>query len=174
MFRWVTLLFIALLTTSADSQSQMDRLGKLAANGQIQEDAAVKAASEIIIRASPEKVWSLLTDIDNWPKWQSAISAAKISGPLESGTTFVWTTGGTKIKSRIALAHPARQLAWTGTAYRARAIHVWNLQPLPDGGTLVKTTESMDGFMLKVFYSSKDLAKSQKLWLDALKHKAEQ
>jgi hypothetical protein len=65
-------------------------------------------------------------------------------------------------------------LAWTGTAYKARAIHVWNLQPLPDGGTLVKTIESMDGFMLRFFYSSNDLAKSQRLWLDALKHKAEQ
>lgn len=152
----------------------MDRLEKLAANGQIQENATVKASTEITIHASPERVWHLLADIDDWPKWQSTISAANINGPLESSTTFVWTSGGTQIKSRIALARPVTQLAWTGTAYKARAIHVWNLQALPDGDTLVRTIESMDGFMLRLFYSSSDLAKSQRLWLDALKRKAEQ
>jgi len=47
---------------------------------------------------------------------------------------------------------------------------------MPDGGTLVKTTESMDGFLLtlRVFYSSSDLALSHKTWLEALKRKAEQ
>jgi uncharacterized membrane protein len=134
MFPWTTLLFLALLTTPANAQSPMDRLEKLAADGQIQENAAIKASSEITIHASPENVWHLLTDIDNWPKWQSTISAAKINGPLEPGTAFVWTSGGTQIKSRIALACPVTQLAWTGTAYRARAVYVWNLQPLPDGG----------------------------------------
>jgi hypothetical protein len=57
-----------------------------------------------------------------------------------------------------------------------RAIHVWNLESLADGGTLVRTTESRDGFMLKLrfLYPSEDLAKSHKVWLQALKRKAEQ
>src|ERR1700722_12092670 len=101
MFPWTTLMFLALLTTPTNAQSPMDRLEKLAADGHIQEDAAVKASSEITIHASPENVWHILTDIDNWPKWQSTISASKISGPLKPGTAFVWTTGGTQIKSRI-------------------------------------------------------------------------
>jgi hypothetical protein len=142
MFPLITLLFLALLTTPANAQSPMDRLEKLAADGQIQENAAVKASSEITIHSSPENVWHILTDIDNWTKWQATISA-KINGPLESGTAFEWTSGGTQIKSRIALARPVTQLAWTGTAYRARAIHVWKMQPLPGGATLVKTTESI-------------------------------
>ncbi len=57
-------------------------------------------------------------------------------------------------------------------AFGARAIHVWNLKLLPDGYTLVTTAESMDGLMLRAF--SKDLAKSHKVWLEALKHKAEE
>jgi uncharacterized protein YndB with AHSA1/START domain len=55
----------------------MDRLEKLAANGQIQENATVKVSTEITIRASPEKVWHLLTDIDDCHKWESTISAAQ-------------------------------------------------------------------------------------------------
>jgi uncharacterized protein YndB with AHSA1/START domain len=176
IFPGTILLFLALLTTRASSESRMDTSEKLAANGQIQENAPVKASVEIVIDASPEKVWRFLTDIDQWPTWQSAISAARIDGPLEPGTTFVWTNGGPRIKSRIAIVHPAAQLAWTGTTFGAKAIHVWSLELLPAGGTHVKTTESIDGFMLRMglFYSSNDLAKSLKEWLEALKRKAEQ
>jgi hypothetical protein len=176
MFRRAALLFLALLTTSANAQKPADRIEKLAASGKIQENAPVKASSEITIHASPEKVWHLLTDIDNWPQWQSMVSAAKINGPLEPGTTFVWRQGSTKIKSRIALAHPVSELVWTGTTFGARGIHAWNLRPLPDGSTLVKTSESLNGFLLRlrIFYSSNDLAKQQKVWLEALKHKGEE
>lgn len=137
-------------------------------------EQTVKAASEIVIHASPEKVWQILTAIDDWPKWQSTVSAAHINGALAPGTTFTWTNGGAEIKSRIALLPHNEQIGWTGTAYKARAIHIWSLQPLPGGSTLVKTTESMDGFLLTVFYSSEDLAKSHDIWLQALKHKAEE
>ncbi len=163
-----------LIFIHSGSQNKTGGIDDLAAKGQIQEAAPVKAASEIIIHAPLEKVWRLLTDINHWPQWQSNVSAARIDGPLQPGTNFAWTTGGAQIRSRIALAQPFTQLAWTGTVYRAKAIHVWRLQSLPDGTTLVKTNESMDGFMLKVFYSSNELSKSQKVWLDALKRKAEQ
>ena len=114
-------------------------------------------------------------EIDEWPKWQPNITAAKIAGPLNQGTEFEWTTGGTKIKSRLALVKPGEKLAWTGKALHTTAIHVWQFRTTPSGGTVVSTRESMSGFMLKlkVFYSSKDLEKSQKAWLDALKREAE-
>jgi uncharacterized protein YndB with AHSA1/START domain len=169
------LLFTLLLGCSAvPSPGPADRLQTLAAQGQIQEDAPVKATAQITIHASPEKVWGLLTRIDDWPKWQATISAAKIDGPLQPGTRFTWTSGNAKIESRIALVRTNQQIGWTGTAFKAHAVHIWTLEPLPDGNTLVKTTESMDGFLLKLFYSSKDLAASHKVWLDALKRKAEE
>ena len=113
MFTWTIFLFLVLLTTPANAQSPMDCFQKLAADGKIDENAAVKASSEIVIHAPPENVWHLLSDIDNWPKWLSTVSAAKVNGPLEPGSTFEWTKGGAKIKSRIALARPVTQLAWT-------------------------------------------------------------
>ena len=126
MAAWTALLSLALIAIPASAESQMERIQKLAASGQIQEKAAVKASSEIVVRASSESVWTLLTSLGNWPEWGPEISMAKINGPLEPGTTFEWRTGGAKIESRIALVRPTMQLAWTGTAYKARAIHVWN------------------------------------------------
>jgi len=171
--RGVAILLMFAMCTIAAAQAGTNPAEALAKNGQIDEHAAAKASSEILIAAPIEKVWRLLVDIDEWPKWQPNISAAKIAGPLNQGTEFKWTADGTKITSRLALVKPGEELAWSGKALHATAIHVWQLRPGPNGGTVVSTRESMSGFMLKVFYSSKDLEKSQKAWLDALKREAE-
>jgi uncharacterized protein YndB with AHSA1/START domain len=176
VFRIAPLLIACLLilpALSCASSGSQDKLQSLAAQGQIQDNAPVKASSEITIQAPPEAVWKILTGIDEWPQWQSTVPSAHLDGALQPGTTFAWKSGSAEIQSRLALVRRNEQIAWTGTAYKAHAIHIWSLQPLPNGGTLVKTKESMDGFMLTLFYSSKDLAKSQDVWLQALKHRAE-
>ena len=146
---------------------------ELARSGQIREDAPVKASLEITIHAPIEKVWLLLTDVRGWPKWQTDISTAEMAGPLQAGTTFSWTTGGTHIKSRLALVQPYNQFAWTGAAFGATAIHVWKLSRLAEDQTIVKTDESMHGFLLTLFYSSKKLEETDQRWLDRLKLAAE-
>lgn len=165
---WPLLLFVSVFCLALDNHADT-----LARNGQIDNHASVKATSEILISASPDKVWSLLAGIDDWPKWQPDISSAKLAGSLERGTSFTWSAGKVRITSRLALVKPVEELAWTGTAMHATAIHVWQLRPALHGGTLVDTKESMNGFMLKVLYSSKDLKKSQESWLSALKREAE-
>lgn len=171
--RSVAILLTLAMSTASIAQDAMNQAEVLASNGQINNHAAVKASSEIFIAAPTDKVWRLLVGIDEWPKWQPNITTAEIAGQVKKGTEFKWTTGGTKIASRLALVKPGEELAWTGTALHATAIHVWQLRAAPSGGTLVSTKESMQGFMLKLFYSSKDLEKAQKAWLDALKREAE-
>ena len=160
---------MALLLLFGASDSQLEQLAQ---NGKIQDNAPVKASSEITISAKPERVWALLSDVNSWPTWQKDITKAQMRGPLQPGTEFTWTSG-TQIRSRLALVQPPQALAWTGQAYKAKAIHVWKLEALPNGQTLVTTNESMDGFMLSVFYSSKKLKESQERWLGSLKAAAE-
>ncbi len=168
MYRLVIAALLILVIAPSDNH-----LDQLARNGSIQENAPVKASLEITVNASPERVWGLLTDVKNWPRWQRDISKAEISGPLQSGTAFSWNAG-TDIRSRIALVEPLEQFAWTGTAYKAKAIHVWKLRRLPGDRTLVKTNESMEGFLLTMFYSSSKLKESDQRWLNYLKAAAEQ
>ena len=165
MNRAALAMFFLLAATASNEQ--------LAREGKTRQDASVKASVEITIHAPAEKVWRVLTDVNHWPKWQPDISAAEIHGPLEAGATFSWTTGGTRIESRIALVKPYEQFAWTGKAYTAHAIHVWKLQQRPDGQTSVQTDESMDGFLLRVFFSSKKLEETDRRWLDRLKAASE-
>jgi uncharacterized protein YndB with AHSA1/START domain len=164
-FRSLALMFLFLAAGVSDEE--------LARGGRIRDGASVHASVRIVIHAPAEKVWSVLTDIPNWPKWQGDISAAQTSGPVEAGMAFSWTIGGTHIKSRLAQVHPYSQLAWTGKAFGASAIHVWKLSRTADRETTVATDESMDGFLLTLFYSSKKLAASDQLWLERLKAASE-
>jgi hypothetical protein len=166
--RQLVIVALLILVMSVD-----DHLDQLARSGNIDESAPVRVSLEITINAAPEKVWGLLTDVKSWPRWQRDISKANISGALQSGTAFSWTAG-VNIQSRIALVQPLEQFAWTGTAYKAKAIHVWKLQRLPGDRTLVKTNESMEGFLLTLFYSSSKLKESDQRWLNYLKSAAEQ
>jgi hypothetical protein len=172
LLRRITLVLLV-IASPALAQKTEHRLVELAAAGHIDENAPVRASSEILILAPIDKVWKLLSAIDDWPKWQSTISSARTSGPLQPGTEFIWISGGTKIKSRLAVVAPNTDLAWTGTAFGAKAIHIWHLKAPEEGRTLVSTEESMSGFMVKIFYSSKDLEKSQRAWLEALKRASE-
>jgi uncharacterized protein YndB with AHSA1/START domain len=172
--RWAggfILTLIAALLVIAATKRDQERLRQLACAGSTESDAPVKASLEVTIQATPEKVWSILTD--HWPKWQTNITESHIEGPLQSGTEFTWRTGGTRIKSQIALVQLDQQLSWTGSAFNAHAIHIWRLQRLPNNTTLLKTDESMSGFLLSLFYSSKDLQEGDQFWLDCLKREAE-
>ena len=168
------LILASMVGTRFVSNKDGDRFETLAAQGLIEEGAPVKAASEIVIKAPPEKVWAILTSIDRWPEWQASVSTAHLDGALKPGAAFTWKSSGTEIKSKLALVEDNQRFGWTGTAYQAKAIHIWQLDRLAGGGTLVRTKESMNGFLLKVFYSSEDLARSHHVWLEALKRKAEE
>ena len=53
------------------------------------------------------------------------------------------------------------------------AIHCWTLSLLPNDKVLVKTRESMDGWLISRIYSSPELLESDQRWLAKLKQAAE-
>ncbi len=164
-------LCVALLLSTTPAHAG-DRLEDLALNGQINAAAPIQASLQVVVNAPPAVVWHLLTDINNWPRWQSAIATASIKGPIAPGTTFHWKSG-MSITSKIAQVDPGRRFTWTGSAMMAHVIHTWTIQLRPGGGTLLETKESMDGSLLTLVYSSKELEKADQLWLDSLKRTAE-
>ena len=62
----------------------------------INNNAPVKCSKTILINASPDKVWSVLTNIDRWATWQTDITMPKLNGELKLSTTFDWTNRWTK------------------------------------------------------------------------------
>ncbi|MBW4692828.1 MAG: SRPBCC family protein [Lyngbya sp. HA4199-MV5] len=132
------------------------------------------ARHEILIHASSEKIWQLLTDIHHWSTWNPAIAEATLEGLLQPGATFRWKAGGTTIQSTLQEVEPHHRLSWTGKALGTRAIHIWILEPQSDG-VLVKTEESFDGWLVSLLKGmmQKTLDTSLQSWLERLKQAAE-
>ena len=141
----------------------------------INENAVLKTSQEIEINAPIEKVWQTQSNINNWPNWHPKISKAELKGNLEEKSSFVWVADGYKLNSILQKVSENEVIAWTGKGFGASAIHIWEFEALENGKTLVRTKESMDGWLVKLLKGMmrKKLDESLGFWLEALKIEAE-
>jgi uncharacterized protein YndB with AHSA1/START domain len=134
----------------------------------INEGAPVVVASEIEVAADRELVWDVLTAIDRWPSWNPDVKSVAMSGEVAEGSEFRWKAGPGTIASTIQSLERPQLVAWTGKTFGLNAIHVWRLEPR-DGSTLVRTEESLEGLVARLFRDR--LRKMLKSSLDAgLRH----
>lgn len=140
----------------------------------INNNAPVKCSKTITINASSEKVWAVMTNINNWANWQTDISNPKINGELNPNTTFDWKSGGAKIHSTLHTVEPFKNFGWTGETFGIFAIHSWSFTET-NGQTEVSVDESMEGFLAKLLKKSfnKNLEKGMQKWLELLKQECE-
>lgn len=140
----------------------------------INQEAPVVQTKEIVINATHEKVWEILTDIQSWDKWNERIKKPKLQGDLEVGSGFTWKTNGSKIKSTIHTFTPIKVLGWQGKAFGASAIHNWYLEPT-ENGTKVLVEESMEGWIINLMRKkmNEKLANDMLYWLEQLKQECE-
>lgn len=141
----------------------------------INQAAPVTCSKSITIHASAEKVWNVLTKIDNWVSWQSDISKSKLLGTLEAGSDFSWKTGGANIQSTLHAVEPNKAFGWTGKTFGMFAIHNWTLSET-NGHTTVFVEESMEGFLARLFKKAfnNNLEKGMQKWLELLKMECEE
>ena len=109
----------------------------------------------ITIAARPEKIWALLTDAANFPKWNSTVTL--IEGQIAEGQ---------KIKVRVPVSDrvfnlkvtgvdPARRMAWSdGLAPMFKGVRIFLLTARPDGTTDFQMAESFSGLMLPMIAGS--------------------
>lgn len=137
-------------------------------------NAPVKCSKSIVIKASPDKVWTVLANIDNWANWQTDIKNPRLNGLIKPGTTFDWKTGGAGIHSTLHTVELNKSLGWTGKTFGMYAVHNWTLIEVPDG-TQVSVDETMEGFLAGLFKSTfnKNLSRDMQHWLELLKTESE-
>jgi uncharacterized protein YndB with AHSA1/START domain len=162
--------FLLFFTVACLNAQNSEKIGKV----QINPQAPVKCSKTVVINANVMKVWLILSNIDRWNSWQTDISKAKLSGPLQPGSTFTWEAGGFGITSVLHTVEPNKSIGWTGKSYGIKAVHNWTLQE-SNGKTIVRVEESMEGFLARLFKKSfnKDLEKGMLHWLELLKQKSE-
>ena len=117
----------------------------------IDEGAPVVGSSEIEIAAALEVAWDVLTAIGRWPNWNPTVTSVSFDGEIAPGSAFRWKAGPGTITSTIQVVEPLRRIAWTGSSFGVKAIHVHTFEPR-DGGarSLVTSEESYDGVVARL------------------------
>jgi uncharacterized protein YndB with AHSA1/START domain len=140
----------------------------------INQNAPVVQANEIFINAAPERVWAVLSDINQWPAWNPKITRAALESPVATGAKFNWKVNGASIHSTLHTVEALSAFGWSGVTFGGSAIHNWYLEP-QNGGTRVKVAESMEGWLVGLFKNkmNRDLAADMWFWLEKLKAESE-
>jgi len=113
--------------------------------------------TEVVIKASPEKVWSILTNFENYPAWNPFIKsikgdvktghkiAARIEPPDASGMTF---------KPKVLSFIPNKELRWIGHFLFAGLFdgeHKFELIDNRNGTTTFVQSEKFNGILVPLF-----------------------
>ena len=135
-------------------------------------NAPVQAARSVAVRASPDVVWRLLTDVPGWSRWHRPLTNARLDGPFVAGTAL--TYGGLfKHRLRVATVRPGRLAMLYGTLAGYTGITRWDVEDVAGAGTAVTFGESSDGPLIGLLYGDAGLGRHLERWLAALKTEAE-
>jgi hypothetical protein len=141
---------------------------------EINSGAPATASGELVIAASREVVWDVISDIGAWPSWNPDVKTSRLEGPLAVGSVFRWKAGGASLTSTLRVVDAPRELSWSGRTMGIRAIHIFRLES-SDGGTLARSEESWEGFVPTLLkgYSCRTLDRGIRSVLRLLKDEAE-
>ena len=90
------------------------------------------------------KVWSILTGINDWHKWQTRARKAKLRSNLEPGATFTYQVALLKFKSNIDSCEPFHSFGWTSKLPGSFKTIKWMLES-ENKSTNVIVEESIKG-----------------------------
>lgn len=140
----------------------------------VNESAPAVASAQVEVDADPETVWEVLTSIDDWPSWNPDVRSASLDEGLTEGSRFRWKAGPGTITSTLQRIERPRLIAWTGTTFGVKAVHVHRLEPRGEG-TVVQSEESWEGIPVRIFRRRMQRTLDQALGpgLDHLKAEAE-
>ncbi len=119
--------------------------------------------TEILIYATPEKVWSILTDFDDYPNWNPFIRS--VTGQVKPGSTITARlkppkASGMTIKPRVIAFETNRELCWRGHLLIPGLFDGEHSFVLHDNGnntTTLKHSEQFNGLLVPLFRKMLDV-----------------
>lgn len=137
--------------------------------------------TEIVMRAPPEKVWRMLTDLEKYPEWNPFIHHAM--GKAEVGETvdidFQPDSKGLKLHCIVVTAEPNRELRWRYhfiLPILIRGEHSFTIEPLGEDQVRFIDREVFNGLLVPL--QAKDIDTNTKHGFEemdkALKARVEQ
>ena len=130
---------------------------------------------EVNIRAKAERLWSLLTDAKDFPRWNSTVTS--IEGQIREGEQLRLHAPGTDrtFTPKVSGVVPHEHMTWTGGfAPLFKGVRTFALRPRPDGSTDFAMEERFSGLLLPLLKRSlPDFGPVFERYANDLKHEAE-
>jgi len=138
--------------------------------------------TEILIHATPEKVWAVLTDFDNYKNWNPFIKS--VSGVVAVGNTITVRleppkARGMTIKPKVLAFETNKEFRWLGHVLFPGLFdgeHTFRLLDNGNGTTTFRQTEKFKGILVPLFEKmlDKNTTHGFNLMNQKLKESAEQ
>jgi hypothetical protein len=142
---------------------------------------AKQLKAEILIRATPEKVWNILTDFKNYPSWNPFIRSVTGQPEVGAGISVHIVPPGKKgmiLKPTVLAFVRNREFRWKGKLLTGGLFdgeHAFELIDNHDGSTLFVHSERFSGILIPFFKQMIDVhtLNGFKLMNEKLKETAE-
>ena len=130
---------------------------------------------EVNIQAKPESIWSLLTDANDFPRWNSTVTS--IEGQIREGEQLRLRVPGTDrtFTPKVSGVVPCERMTWTGGFTPVfKGVRTFELRPRDDGSTDFAMQERFSGLILPLLKGSlPDFGPVFERYAKDLKHEAE-
>ena len=128
------------------------------------------------IDAPPARVWSLLTNAEDFPRWNSTVTSLK--GIIALGQKLALTVAaapGRTFRPRVTRLEPNVSMEWSdGMAPLFQGVRTFTLSASADGSTSFSMVEVLSGWMLPMIRGSlPDFGPSFEAYAADLKNEAE-
>ena len=116
----------------------------------------IECAAAIAIHAAPQRIWSLLTNATDFPRWNSTVT--RMSGTIAEGERLaleVSAAPGRTFRPRVTRLLPERLMVWSdGFAPMFKGVRTFALEPAAGGKTAFSMVEVLSGVMLPMIKGS--------------------
>lgn len=129
------------------------------------------------IDAPPSRVWEVMADVANWPKWTASILSVEApSGPRGPGSTATVQAKGTPAARWTVTDWRSNEgFTWETKVRGAKTIAGHEIQPLGEGRSRVTLTLEVQGLMARLFkrFIAKQVEENLELESQGLKRECE-
>lgn len=117
----------------------------------------IEINTEIVIHATTEKVWSILTDFKNYPNWNPFIKS--INGDVKVGNTIIARieppeSKGMTFKPKVLTYDSNKELSWLGHLLFSGLFdgeHKFEVVDNGNGSTTFRQSEKFNGILIPLF-----------------------
>jgi uncharacterized protein YndB with AHSA1/START domain len=132
------------LTTKADGKATKSR-----------STFRMEVAVGITVRASPAKIWTLLTNAQDFPRWNSTVQS--IQGTIALGEKIILKATiapERAFKLRVTTCVPNERMVWQDGSPIFKGVRRYTLTPRGDGTTDVTMAEVFSGLLMPMIARS--------------------